>query len=230
MQTNKPTENTRISRLPSRGHYEPDIIYPILDEAIDITVSYVENGIPKALPTGFVRLDDKLYIHGSIKSHFVQEVCKNKKVCLTVSLLDGLVLASTAFNHSFNYRSVVVFSSPYLEKDEQLKMEVLKAFTDKLLPGRWEDNIKLPTPDEMKATALVSFPIEEASAKIREGQPSPVLSEAGREVWTGYVPFKRKYSTPVPSPHMPSSVMLPDYLKPVDQEANVLHSKSPSLK
>lgn len=206
------TENTKISRYPNRGSFDKESIYTILDEAIDITVSYIEDGIPKALPTGFVRVDDKLYIHGSVKSHFVQAICKNPTVCLSVSLLDGLVLANTAFNHSFNYRSVVVFSSPYLLEDEQLKGEVLKAFTEKIAPGRWDDNIKLPTPEEIKITTLVCFPIEDAIAKIREGQASNPISEAGRAVWTGVIPLKRKYEMPLQSPDVPDSVHLPDYL------------------
>lgn len=207
------TGNTKISRYPNRGSYDPKTIYPILDEAIDITVSYIENGIPKAIPTGFVRIDNHIYIHGSVKSHFVQQICKNTTVCLSVSLLDGLVLANTAFNHSFNYRSVVIFSSPFMVEDEQLKMEALKAFTDKLVPGRWEDNIKLPTPDDMKITSLVCLPIEEASAKIREGQAGNPASETGRAVWTGIVPLKRKYETPVPNPDVPAGISLPAYLK-----------------
>lgn len=207
------TENTKISRSPNRGSYDPETINSILDEAIDITISYIENGIPKALPTGFVRIDNRLYIHGSVKSHFIQQICKNPTVCLSVSLADGLVLANTAFNHSFNYRSVVIFSSPFLVEDEELKMEALKAFTDKLLPGRWEDNIKLPTPEEMKITALICFPVEEASAKIREGGAGNSAAEAGRTVWTGIVPLKRKYEAPVPNPDVPAGICLPDYLK-----------------
>lgn len=220
------TEKSKISRYPNRGSYDQETIYAILDEAIEITVSYIEEGIPKALPTGFVRIQDKLYIHGSVKSHFVQAICQNATVCLSVSLLDGLVLANTAFNHSFNYRSVVVFSSPYLEEDENLKMEALKAFTEKIVPGRWQDNIKLPTPDEMKITALVGFTIGDASAKIRQGQASNPKSEEGREVWTGYIPLKRKYETPVQSPDVPASVSLPDYLRNFKEKETAVHPSS----
>ncbi len=207
------TPNTKISRDPHRGAYDSETIYAILDEAIDITISYIENGIPKALPTGFVRIEDKLYIHGSVKSHFIQEILKNETVCLSVSLLDGLVLANTAFNHSFNYRSVVVFSSAYLEEDEKIKMEALKAFTEKTLPGRWDDNIRLPTPEEMKITALVCFPIKEASAKMRVGQPNNPKAEEGRQVWTGYIPLKRIYQEPVSNPGVPEGVILPEYIR-----------------
>lgn len=207
------TENTRISRGANRGLYDQKTIYSILDDAIDITISYVENGLPKAIPNGFVRIDDKLYVHGSVKSHFIHQICNCPKVCLSISLLDGMVLANTAFNHSFNYRGLVIFSTPYQVQEEELKWDVLRAFTDKLLPGRWEDNIKLPTAEEMKATAVVCFPIEEASAKVRQGQPNNPKAEEGRVVWSGYVPLKRSWGSPISHPEVPASVSLPAYLQ-----------------
>lgn len=210
---------TKISRDAHRGAYDEATIFSILDEAIDITISYIEHGIPMAVPTGFVRIKDKIYIHGSVKSHFINALCKSEKVCLTVSLLDGLVLANTAFNHSFNYRSVVVFSKPYPEEDPHLKMEALKAFTEKILPGRWDDNIRLPTPEEIKITALVCLPIEEASAKMRKGHPNNPLAEKGRLVWTGNVPLKRIYQKPIQSPDLPGSVEIPQYLKKITAKA-----------
>ncbi|MDX5421233.1 MAG: pyridoxamine 5'-phosphate oxidase family protein [Hymenobacteraceae bacterium] len=204
---------TRISRDPHRGSYDKEVIYAILDEAIDITVSYIADEVPRAIPTGFVRLEDRLYIHGSVKSHFIRQICASKKVCLTVSLLDGLVLANTAFNHSFNYRSVIAFSSPFEVEDEQLKMEVLKAFTEKLLPGRWEDDIKLPTPEELMVTSVVCFQLEEASAKMRQGQPNNVKSEGQRRAWTGYIPLIRNWGMPVASPDMGAHAPLPEYIR-----------------
>lgn len=203
---------TRMSRDSRRGSYDKEAIYAILDEAIDMTISYVAEDIPRAIPTGFVRLEDRLYIHGSVKSHFIRQICASKKVCLTVSLLDGMVLANTAFNHSFNYRSVVAFSIPFEVEDELLKMQVLKAFTDKLLPGRWEDDIKLPSPEEMKVTSVVCFPLEEASAKMRQGQPNNVKSELHRRAWTGYVPMERRWQLPVTSPDS-GSAEVPAYLE-----------------
>lgn len=203
---------TKISRDPHRGAYDEETIYSILDEAIDITISYIENGIPMAIPTGFVRIDDKIYIHGSVKSHFINAICKSEKVCMCVSLLDGLVLANTAFNHSFNYRSVVAFSKPYLEEDSAIKMKALKAFTEKILPGRWDDNIRKPNEDEMKITALVCLPVEEASAKMRKGQPNNPQAEKERIVWTGYVPLHRVYQEPIQSPDVPEGVEIPEYL------------------
>ena len=204
---------TKISRDPHRGSYDKDIIHAILDEAIDITVSYIADDVPRAIPTGFVRLEDRLYIHGSVKSHFIRQICDSNKVCLTVSLLDGMVLANTAFNHSFNYRSVIAFSTPFEVEDEPLKWEVLKAFTDKLLPGRWEDDIKLPTPEEMKVTSVVCFQLEEASAKMRQGHPNNARAETHRQAWTGCIPLRRNWGMPVASPDVRANAPLPDYIQ-----------------
>lgn len=212
MQPTNPTPLTDFSRYAHRGSYDNETIYAILDEALDITVSYVAGGIARAIPTGFVRVDDHVYIHGSVKSHFIAQLCQNEKVCLTVSLLDGMVLANTAFNHSFNYRSVVAFAAPVVVDDPEHKMEIFKAFTDKLLPGRWEDNIKLPSPEELTVTAVVGFSLQEASAKVRQGEAGNNKQEAHRTIWTGYVPLQRSWGTPVKNRDTPAEVELPDYL------------------
>lgn len=210
-----PNQNSllQISRKPSRGDYSNETIYAILDEALDVTVSYIADGLARAIPTGFARLDDMLYIHGSIKSHFIQQICQNKKVCLTASLLDGLVLANTAFHHSFNYRSVVAFAAPVIVNEADKKMEVLKAFTDKLLPGRWEDNIKLPSAEELMITAVVGFSLAEASAKIRQGEAGNDQHEMQREVWTGCVPLHRTWGHPIKNTDTSGHIKEPAYLK-----------------
>lgn len=209
------TKLTTISRAPDRGTYDKDTIYQILDKAIDVIISYVEDGIPRAIPTGFVRIDDRIYIHGSVKSHFIMQLCKSPMACLAVSLLDGLVLARTAFNHSFNYRGVVAYAKPYLVEDEDQKLEVCRLFTEKLLPGRWDDNIKKPTPEEMKATAVMGFELTEVSAKIRSGHPKNPVKTEEFNAWTGHIPLQRIYGAPVPSPDLQEGVELPEYIKKV---------------
>ncbi|WP_225000029.1 pyridoxamine 5'-phosphate oxidase family protein [Cesiribacter sp. SM1] len=209
---NSPGPLTTISRHAHRGVYDPETIYAILDEAIEVTIAYAAYGTAMAIPTGFVRMDDKVYIHASVKSHFIQQLLRQEKVCLTVSLLDGMVLANTAFNHSFNYRSVVAFSKPFEVEDPDQKMEILKAFTDKLLPGRWEDDIKKPTPEELKITAVLGFSLEEASAKIRQGAAGNNQQEAYRKVWTGYIPLKRNWGAPVKNADTDPLVEEPAYL------------------
>lgn len=203
---------TTISRDPHRGSYDQATIYAILDEAIDVTISYIENGLPRAIPTGFVRLENTIYIHGSTKSHFVQQLLQAGTVCLTVSILDGLVLANTAFNHSFNYRSVVAYSTPYAVEDDNLKIEALKVFTDKLIPGRWEDAIKKPTPEELKVTALVGLPLEQASAKMRQGPPNNNKTYT-EPVWTGQLPLRKVYKAPIVNSETIAGMDEPAYLK-----------------
>ncbi|AHM61466.1 pyridoxamine 5'-phosphate oxidase-related FMN-binding protein [Flammeovirgaceae bacterium 311] len=212
MPEHKPTPLTTISRHAHRGVYDWETIYAILDEAIDVTIAYAAHSTAMAIPTGFVRMDDKIYIHASVKSHFIQQLCQQEKVCLTVSLLDGMVLANTAFNHSFNYRSVIAFSKAFEVEDPDQKMEILKAFTDKLLPGRWEDDIKRPTPEELKITSVLGFSLEEASAKIRQGAAGNNQQEAHRKVWTGYVPLQRSWGAPVKNADTDPFVEEPDYL------------------
>ena len=216
----KPNLNPLItpSRYPHRSSQEKESIYAILDDALDVTVSYVADGIPRAIPTGFARIDDMLYIHGSIKSHFIQQICRSEQVCLSVSLLDGMVLANTAFNHSFNYRAVIAFAAPVLIEDLEQKMEILKAFTDKLLPGRWEDDIKKPTAEELKITAVVGFSLEEASAKIRQGEAGNNQQEAHRKVWTGYVPLKRSWGSAVKNKDADAQIEEPAYLSALYRE------------
>lgn len=207
------TDLTTISRSPDRGRYDSATIYSILDEAIDITVAYVEDGIPRAIPTGFVRIGDYIYIHGSVKSHFILRLCQSPVVCLTVSLLDGLVLARTAFNHSFNYRGVVAYAKPFLVEDDDFKLEICRLFTEKIVPGRWDDDIKRPTPEEMRATAIVGFELNEVSAKIRTGHPKNPVNTSEFKAWTGHIPVKRVNQTPVPAPDLEEGITLPEYLQ-----------------
>jgi uncharacterized protein len=208
-----PTALTTISRHTERGVYDKNLIYPIMDEVMDITISYIENGIPRAIPTGFVRIHDVIYIHGSVKSHFIMQVANCDKVCMTISILDGLVLANTAFHHSFNYRGVIAYGQPVTIEDEELKMEVFRAFTEKILPGRWNDDIKKPSLEELKATAVIGLKITEASAKIREGQAKNSSTDAdkGYQAWTGIIPIKRVYQQPEVHPDCKEYNDLPEY-------------------
>ncbi|MGF1636510.1 MAG: pyridoxamine 5'-phosphate oxidase family protein [Cyclobacteriaceae bacterium] len=204
------TSQTTISRLSNRGSYDKAVIYPILDQTIDITVSYVVDNNPMAIPTGFIRIGDVVYIHGSVKSHFLMKLVSCERVCLTVSMLDGLVLAQTVFHHSFNYRGVVAFARPFMVEDEAEKMEISKAFTDKVLPGRWDDDIQKPTPEELKATAFVGLELLEATAKIRKGGPN---GSGKHSAWTGHVPLQRVFREAVPAPEMEPKIEVPDYVK-----------------
>ena len=186
----QPTQLTTPSRQKHKVSYEQDKVYQLLDEAYYCTLSYSVNGQTYSLPTMHARIGDQLFIHGSSKSHFLQRLPQDQKACISVTLLDGLVLAHSAFGHSMNYRSLVLFSPPVEVKDEALKMEVLKTMINRVRPGRWEENIRKPSKGEMKATSVFEFAIEEVSFKTRQGPPNDSEEDQQIEVWTGVIPLQ----------------------------------------
>ena len=207
------TDKTSITRLPKRGTYDKDVVYSILDEALFCTVAYVRDGEPFQVPTGFCRIDDQIFIHGSVGSFYMRELAeKNLPVCISATLMDGLVLARSAFHHSVNYRSVVIFSKAEKVKDEHALYKVLEVFTDKMQPGRWHE-VRKPDNGEWKATMVLSFKIEEASAKVRTGDPKDDEVDYTLDVWAGVVPLAIERKTPVPDPLLKAGVPLPNYLK-----------------
>lgn len=207
------TEKTEITRLAKRGAYDKETVYQILDEALFCTVAYVREGQPFQIPTGFVRMGDKIYIHGSVGSFYMRELRDKKHpVCLSITLMDGLVLARSAFHHSVNYRSVVVFGEPQLVSDSSELYKALELFTDKICPGRWAD-VRKPTDGEWKNTMVLSFDIKEASAKVRTGPPKDDEDDYTMDVWAGVVPLKIKHLEPIADPDLKAGVVLPTYLK-----------------
>lgn len=209
------TKRTSITRLAKRGSYEADTIHKILDEALFCTLAYEREGTAFQIPTGFIRVGGKLYIHGSVGSFYMRELMSVKPVVsIGVMLVDGLVLARSAFHHSVNYRSVVMFSKPELVTDETELYGVLEQFTEKICPGRWAD-IRKPNKGEWKATMVLSFSIHEASAKIRMGAPKDDEEDYDLDIWAGIIPTSFEMKTPIPDPALKSGVQLPDYLKDV---------------
>lgn len=207
------TSNTKITRLPKRGVYDKETVYSILDEALLCTLAYVREGQPFQIPTGFCRIEDYLYIHGSVGSFYMRELAEKKSaVCLSVTHLDALVLARSAFHHSVNYRSVIIFSTAEKVTDTNELYHCLEIFTNKMQPGRWND-IRLPNEGEWKATMVLKFKIEEASAKVRTGAPKDDEEDYALDIWAGIVPLSTERKTPIPDPDLKSGVSLPDYLK-----------------
>lgn len=207
------TDKTDITRLAKRGVYDREAIYAILDEALVCTIAYCRDGQPFQIPTGFCRMDDTLYIHGSVGSFYLREITqKNLPVSLGVTLMDGLVLARSAFHHSVNYRSVVLFGTGRVVTDEKEAYRALEVFTDKMCPGRWAD-VRKPTPGEWKATMIVAFAIQEASAKIRTGPPKDDAEDYALNVWAGVQPLQTIKGAPVPDPDLKSGIELPAYLR-----------------
>ncbi len=210
------TDKTRITRLPKRGVYEKDALYAILDEALFCTIAYAQNGEPFQIPTGFCRIGDMLYIHGSVGSFYMRElVSKKLPVCISATLIDGLVLARSAFHHSVNYRSVVVFSKPEAVSSSEEQYKILQAFTEKMCPGRWAD-VRKPNDNEWKATMVLGFKISEASAKVRTGPPKDDDEDYSMDVWAGIWPVKRVFGIPEADPGLKKGVVLPGYLKKRD--------------
>jgi nitroimidazol reductase NimA-like FMN-containing flavoprotein (pyridoxamine 5'-phosphate oxidase superfamily) len=207
------TDKTEITRLPKRGAYDKETIHSILDEALFCTVAYVRDGQPFQIPTGFVRIGDKVYIHGSVGSFYMRELRDKKhQCCISATLMDGLVLARSAFHHSVNYRSVVMFAEPKLVENKEELYNALELFTEKMCKGRWND-VRKPTDGEWKGTMVLSFEIIEASAKVRTGSPKDDDEDYTMDVWAGVVPLKIQRQEPIADELLKSGVKIPDYLK-----------------
>jgi hypothetical protein len=208
-----PTQRTAVKRLPKRGVYDREIIYQILDEGLVCHVGFVVDRQPYVIPTAYGRVDDKLYIHGSPASRMLRTLQEGIPVCVTVTLLDGLVLARSAFHHSMNYRSVVIFGTASVVSEPEEKLEALHAFTEHIVPGRWED-VRQPNRNELTGTLVLSLPIVEASAKIRTGSPVDDEADYSLPVWAGEIPLRLVAGTPIDDPRLhagikPSPVLTP---------------------
>ena len=182
----RPDKRIRIIREPQRGRYDRETIDAILDEALLCHLGFEVDGQPYVIPTLHARVGDTVYVHGSAASRMLKQLAGGVRVCLTVTLFDGLVLARSVFNHSVNYRSVVLLGTARLVPDDE-KAEALRALTEQLAPGRWEE-ARQPTSKELKATWILAVPIEEASAKVRSGPPEDDPEDEHLPVWAGVVP------------------------------------------
>ena len=204
-------EHLMPSRLAKRANYDIDAINNILDEAIFCTISYVMDGKPFSIPTAFVRYEDKIYIHGSVGSHFIREIEKGISVCISITLMDAIVVARSAFHHSINYRSVIIFGKAEIVEDLSKKTEAFEWLTNKIVPGSWE-YLRPIKENEVRKTTALAFSLNEASAKIRTGMPVDESEDLELPIWSGLIPLETIRKTPVadePSIHIP----LPDHLK-----------------
>jgi uncharacterized protein len=205
------TERTTVKRLPKRGAYDRDTINAILDEAFICHVGFVIDGQPYVIPTAYGRVGDDLYIHGSAASRMLREMSKEVDVCVTVTLVDGLVLARSAFHHSINYRSVVVLGKATLVTETDEKDSALEAITDHIVHGRWPD-IRWPNELELKATSVLKLPIDEASAKIRTGPPIDDEEDYAMDVWAGVLPLSTVYGAPIADDRLAGDIAVPDHV------------------
>jgi nitroimidazol reductase NimA-like FMN-containing flavoprotein (pyridoxamine 5'-phosphate oxidase superfamily) len=212
-QKDRPPDRIRVRRNPKKGRYERETVESILDRGLVAHVAFVDRSEPVCIPMLYARVGDKLYIHGARSSRMMRLLAAGSPACLTVTLMQGLVLARSAFEHSANYESVVAFGRFDPIDDDAERLAALAAFTDKLLPGRFSE-VRSPNANEMKATAVLAMPIDQVSAKVRYGPPDDDESEdAALDVWAGEVPIVTGFGEPVPSPGLRAGIPLPASLR-----------------
>ena len=206
------TERTELRRLPKRGSHELATIHGILDAAFLAHVGFNVNGQPFVIPTLFGRAGEKLYLHGSAASRMLRELESGVTACVTVTLVDGLVLARSAFHHSMNYRSVVAFGTARKIGDPAEKREALRVISEHVIRGRWND-VRGPVENELKATSVLEFTIEEASAKIRTGPPLDDEEDYALPMWAGVLPLELTAKAPISDARVAAGVQVPEYVR-----------------
>jgi hypothetical protein len=205
------SERNTIKRMPNRGHYDTASIYPIIDAALICHVGFVQDGQPYVIPTIHARRDDSLILHGAKASRMLKQIASGEPVCITITHLDGLVLARSVFHSSMNYRSVSIFGHGHLIEDEAEKLAALAVLTEHLMPGRWAD-ARQPTPLELNATSVVEIAMQSASAKIRTGPPGDDPEDYALPIWAGVLPIQPQWLPPVADPKLREGIEAPAYL------------------
>jgi len=212
-----PTERTKVRRKPDRGSYDRELIYSILDEAFVCQVGFIADGLPFVVPTNYVRVGDKLFLHGATTSRLMKTLASGAPFCLNATLLDGIVLAPTAVGHSVNYRSVVVMGKAEPVVGEAAKLAAMRDFVEYVIRGRWA-TVRPPSDQELKGTMVLAVPLVEASAKVRTGFAVDDPDDYSSPAYTGVIPFKWTAGEPIPDPRRKSDVPPP---------ANILHYSRP---
>lgn len=205
------TDRNRIKRLPKRGQYDRETIYRILDEALICHVGFVDKRQPYVIPINFARVEDSIVLHGAKASRLLKHIEAGHPICVEATIVDGLVLARSVFHHSVNYRSVVVFGKGGLIEDEQQKLAALRAVSEHLIPGRWQE-ARLPNRKELNATSVVAIKIDEASAKVRVGPPVDEEEDYELPVWAGVLPLQEMPLSPMQDELQSKDVLLPGYV------------------
>ncbi|TDD27015.1 pyridoxamine 5'-phosphate oxidase family protein [Actinomadura sp. KC06] len=205
-----PTARTRIGRLPERAARDRSDLYRVLDDGMICHLGLIVDGSPRVIPTGYGRLDDTLYLHGSTGASSLR-AGPTQDVCVTVTHLDGIVIARSLFHHSMNYRSAVIFGTPRLVDDPDEKLAGLRAITENLSPGQW-DVARQPTRKEMAAVSVLALSLDEASVKIRQGGPSDDDEDYALDVWAGVVPVHQTFGEPSPDPVLRPGIPVPGHI------------------
>lgn len=207
-----PTQRTRVIREPERGVYDRDTVYRILDEGFICHLGFAVDGQAFVIPTSYGRKDAHLYIHGSAASRMLRQMKAGVPVCVTVTLLDGLVLARSVFNHSMNYRSVVILGKATLVEERDEKLAALRVLSEHILPGRWAD-ARQPNERELKATSVLRVPIDEFSAKVRTGPPIDDEEDYSFPTWAGVIPLEMTVGAAVDDPRLDAGRVAPEYVR-----------------
>jgi nitroimidazol reductase NimA-like FMN-containing flavoprotein (pyridoxamine 5'-phosphate oxidase superfamily) len=205
------TPRTKLRRVPQRGSHDRATIDAILDEALVGHLGFVHDGRPAVIPTLQARVGDEVYVHGSAASRALRTLRGGVEVCLTVTLIDGLVLARSAFHHSINYRSVVLYGSARRVEGAAARNRALEAFAERLVPGRWP-HVRPPSAKELKATDVLALPIAEGSAKVRTGPPVDDEPDYALDAWAGVVPLRLAPEAPEPDPRLPAGIDVPEHV------------------
>jgi uncharacterized protein len=212
-----PTARTRVVREPQRAVYDRKTVYEILDAGFICHVGFSIDSQPYVIPTSYGRKDDVLYIHGSAASRMLRHASNGIPVCVTVTLLDGLVLARSIFNHSMNYRSVVVLGTAFEIREREEKLAALHSLSEHILPGRWKDT-REPNEQELKATTVLRLPLEEFSAKVRQGPPIDDEEDYSFSTWAGVIPLEVVARDPVSDSRLLPGISVPDYARNYERE------------
>lgn len=210
------TPRNKVKRGANRATYDVETVHAILDAGFICHIGFVANGQPFVIPTAYGRVDDRLFIHGSPASRMLKTLEQGIEVCVTVTLLDGLVLARSAFHHSVNYRSVVLFGTAHKVDDFAEKAQALKAFTDQVIPNRWS-SLRSMTDKEVKGTTVLAMPITEASAKVRTGPPVDDEADYTLPIWAGVLPLRMVADAPVSDPKLLDGIPIPDHVRYSDR-------------
>lgn len=205
-----PTERTTVKRHADRGVYERDTIRSIVDEALYCHLAVIVDGAPRVVPTIHARIDDTLYVHGSNASRTLKALKEGAEGCVVITLLDGLILARSAFNHSMNYRSVMVYGPLREVTDPDEKWEAQRALVDHVVPGRSADT-RMPNEKELRQTTILALPLTEASAKVRSGPPIDAEEDYDLPIWAGEIPLRTVPQPPIPDPRQPEDLPPPPY-------------------
>ncbi len=208
----QPSSRATVRRAPERGAYDLATIHAILDDGFLCHVGFVQDEQPFVIPTLYARDGETIYLHGSPLSRMMRHLEQSLPLCLTVTHVDGLVLARSAFHHSINYRSVVVLGRGYAVTERAAKEAALRVLVDHIVPGRADDT-RGPSAQELKATLVVAVPLEEASAKVRTGPPKDATRDYARDVWAGELPLRTQVLDPIPDARLKPGVAVPEYIR-----------------